>query len=99
VTVTEDQQIFSWNLYCELRLETREAQKIRAQVIGFKIALVSASFGFIYGADSFEINLLMIPAFSAILFDYLIVGYGYCNFSKSGGSIHSILGIAFDENF
>lgn len=77
MTVTPNQFAFSWNLYCELRQETREAQKIRAQVIGFKIAFVSAAFGFIYGADKLDVNLLLIPAFSAILFDYLIAGYGY----------------------
>jgi hypothetical protein len=77
MTDIENQYKFSWNLYCELRQETREAQKIRAQVIGFKIAFVSAAYGFIYGAKEFEVNLLLIPAFSAILFDYLIIGYGY----------------------
>lgn len=68
----------AWKMICELRIEVREAQKIRTQVIGIKIAFVTASFGFVFGAeDDPNYSLLLIPAFASVFFDYLIVSYGF----------------------
>src|SRR5689334_12345444 len=70
----------AWNLLTELRKETLESQRMRTQVIGFKITFVSAAVGFTYAnrdkipPESFDI-LLMIPAFAAIFFDLLIISY------------------------
>lgn len=65
------------SLMTELRKEIIEAQKIRTQVIGFKITFVSAGIGLIIAnADKVPIQLLTIPAFVAIFFDFLISGYG-----------------------
>ena len=70
----------AWNLLTELRKETLESQRMRTQVIGFKITFVSAAVGFIYAnrdkipPESFDI-LLIIPAFAAIFFDLLIISY------------------------
>ena len=72
----------AWKMICELRQEIREAQKIRTQIIGIKIAFVSAAFGFIFKDGSPTVGspasqLLLIPAFAAIFFDYLIISYGF----------------------
>ena len=74
---SETQSGLAWKMICELRQEVREAQKIRAQIIGVKIAFISASFAFIFGAKSPQLELLVIPAFTAVFFDFLIIGYGY----------------------
>lgn len=69
----------AWNLMTELRKETIAAQRIRAQVTGFKITFVSAGIGLILvHADKVPIQLLIIPAIAAIFFDLLING---CSFS------------------
>ena len=67
----------AWNMISELRLEIREAQKIRTQMIGIKIAFVTASFGFVFGTDKPMYELLLVPAFASVFFDYLIVSYGF----------------------
>lgn len=68
----------AWNLYCELRRELVEAQKIRAQVLGFKITFVSAGIGIILAnSREFPIGLLVIPAFASIFFDLLITSYSF----------------------
>jgi len=67
-----------WNLYTELRKEIIESQRIRAQVIGFKITFVSASMGLL--ASRFEQipnTLLIIPAIASIFFDFLINSYSF----------------------
>ena len=68
----------AWKMVCELRSEIREAQKIKTQVIGFKIAFVTATFGFVFGAkgDPNE-RLLLLPAFASVFFDYLIVSFSF----------------------
>jgi hypothetical protein len=67
-----------WNLYTELRKEIIESQKIRAQVIGFKITFVSASIGLLSSHLSDIPNvLLVIPAFAAVFFDFLINSYSF----------------------
>jgi len=60
----------------ELRKEIIASQQTRTQIIGFKIAFVSAGLGLI-GANinTIPIQLLIIPAFAAIFFDLLINSY------------------------
>ncbi len=73
-----DRADVAWDLFCELRKELIESQKLRAQVIGFKITFVSAAIGLI-GTNLEKIPniLLVIPAFAAIFFDFLINSYRY----------------------
>lgn len=60
----------------ELRKEIVGSQRIRAQVIGFKITLVSAGIGLIVGnIQGIPKQLLVVPAFAAIFFDLLINSY------------------------
>ncbi|MBN1186126.1 MAG: hypothetical protein JXB49_27850 [Bacteroidales bacterium] len=67
-----------WNIYVELRKELIEAQKIRAQILGFKFAFISASFGVIVvKLDTFDSNILVLPALSAIFFDFIIYSYSF----------------------
>jgi hypothetical protein len=69
---------FAWNLMVELRKELVETQRIRSQVIGFKITFVSTAIGVIAAnLDKVSLQLLVIPAFAAIFFDLLINSYGY----------------------
>lgn len=78
--MADKERELAWNLITELRKETLESQRMRTQVIGFKITFLSAAIGFIYAnkdkipPESFDI-LLIIPAFAAIFFDYLIISY------------------------
>jgi len=68
----------AWNLFVELRKETLESQKIRAQVIGFKITFISTGIGIILSQQGkIPSTLLLIPAFAAIFFDLLIVSYSF----------------------
>lgn len=67
-----------WNLMVELRKELVESQKIRAQVIGFKITLVSTGVGVIIAnLDKVPVVILVIPAFAAIFLDFLIQSYTF----------------------
>lgn len=70
---------FSWNLLLELRKELVESQKLRAQIIGVKVAFVSAFFTVIAANidKGIDIALLAVPAFAAIFFDFLINSYSY----------------------
>ena len=66
----------AWKLLAELRKETLESQRIRAQVIGFKITFVSTAVGLILArGEDVPNHLLVIPAFAAIFFDLLINSY------------------------
>jgi len=68
----------AWNLLVELRKEIIESQKIRTQIIGFKITFVSAGIGLIAAnTDKISLTLLVIPAFAAIFFDLLITSYSF----------------------
>ncbi len=63
-------------LIAELRKEILEAQKIRAQIIGFKIMFVSAGAGLIVAnLQSVPIEILVVPALAAVFFDLLITSY------------------------
>jgi len=67
-----------WNLFVELRKELVEAQKIRAQVMGFKVTFVSAVVGLVAAnLDKLDSALLAIPALAAICFDFLICSYSF----------------------
>jgi len=67
---------FAWNLTVELRKELVELQRLRAQVIGFKITFVSTATAVIAAnLDKVPIQLLVIPSFAAIFFDFLISSY------------------------
>lgn len=73
-----DKVNLAWNVFFELRKELVESQKIRAQVIGFKITFVSAAIGLIgTNLDKIPNMLLVIPAFAAIFFDFLINSYSF----------------------
>lgn len=63
----------AWNMMVELRKELIELQKLRTQVVGFKITFVSASIVAIAANfDKIPIQLLSVPAFAAIFFDFVI---------------------------
>lgn len=69
-----------WDLFVELRKELLESQKIRAQIIGFKITFISAAIGLIAANNDAldDVNLLLfLPAFAAIFFDFIINSYSY----------------------
>lgn len=67
-----------WNLFVELRKELVEAQKIRAQVLGFKFTFITAGMGII-GANlnALDKKILIVPALAAIFFDFLIYSYSF----------------------
>lgn len=74
--MAEDQVEVAWRLLMELRKEILETQKIRAQVIGFKITFVSTGVGLILANQAtVPPELLVIPAFAAIFFDFLLNSY------------------------
>lgn len=68
----------AWDLFVELRKETIESQKNRAQIIGFKITFISTAIGLILANSNrgFQIALI-VPAFAAIFFDFLIQSYSF----------------------
>lgn len=66
----------AWNLFSELRKETLESQKIRAQAIGFKITFVSAGAGLVV-VNHAPLWLMLVLAYAAIFFDLLIASYNF----------------------
>jgi hypothetical protein len=81
----------AWNLFVELRKEIVETQKIRAQVIGFKITFTSTAIGIIIaGSAKWPIELLVLPAFAAVFFHTLIASYGI-GIKRMGVYCHRIL--------
>lgn len=67
-----------WQLFVELRKEIVESQKIRAQIIGFKITFISSGIGLIIaGRNTVPQTLLIVPALAAIFFDFLIQSYSF----------------------
>jgi hypothetical protein len=67
----------TWDLFVELRKEILETQKIRAQIIGFKITFLSAAIGLILAnQQKMSLWLLFIPALASGLFDFLINAQG-----------------------
>lgn len=76
-SVMNDPQTLAWHTIVELRGELKEAQKLRAQLIGIKIAFVTAALGFVVGgSDGPQYDLIIVPAVASIFFDFLIVSYG-----------------------
>jgi hypothetical protein len=73
----ENQQLkIAWGLFVELRKEILESEKIRAQIIGFKITFLSAAVGLILAnQQTAPLWLLFIPALASTLFDFLINSY------------------------
>jgi hypothetical protein len=68
----------AWNLFVEARKAILEYQKIRAQIVGFKITFVSTAVGVILAnSDKVPLGLLAVPAFAAVFFDLLISSYSY----------------------
>jgi len=67
-----------WELFVELRKELLEAQKIRAQVLGFKFAFITAAMGFIVAKmETIDKSILVLPAFAAIFFDFIVCSYSF----------------------
>ena len=67
-----------FDLFIELRKELVESQKIRSQIIGFKITFISAAAAFIKVFQaSFSPYILCVLAFAAIFFDFLINSYSF----------------------
>jgi hypothetical protein len=67
-----------WDLFVELRKEIIESQKIRAQIIGFKITFISTAIGLILANSNRGSQMtLIVPAFAAIFFDFLIQSYSF----------------------
>jgi hypothetical protein len=67
-----------WNLFIELRKELLEAQKIRAQVIGFKITFISAAIGLLVAnLKTLDSALLVLPVFASVFFDFIIYSYSF----------------------
>jgi hypothetical protein len=80
-----------WNLYTELRKEIIESQKIRAQVIGFKITFISAAIGLLSSKfEQIPNVLLVIPAIASVFFDFLINSYSFA-IKKIGYYLREIL--------
>jgi hypothetical protein len=66
-----------WDLFVELRKEVLESQKIRAQVIGLKVAFVSTLVtALLANIGKVPPDVLVVPAVAAAFFDILIASYG-----------------------
>lgn len=67
-----------WQLFVELRKELLEAQKIRAQVLGFKFTFITAAMGLMLAnIEKIEKEILVLPAFAAIFFDFIVNSYSF----------------------
>lgn len=68
----------AWKLMVQLRKEVLASQKIRVQVMGFKITLVTSALALIISSiRSIPPLTLAIPAITAIFFDYAICSYSF----------------------
>lgn len=68
----------AWNLFVELRKELVESQRLRAQVIGFKITFVTATLAVATAnLDKIPSTIFVFPAVAAVFFDLLIASYGF----------------------
>ena len=76
--MAEDKRQLAWNLFVEARKEILEYQRIRTQIIGFKITFVSAGVGLIAAnSEKLSTKLLAVPALAAIFFDLLVTSYSF----------------------
>jgi hypothetical protein len=67
-----------WELFVELRKEILEAQKIRAQVLGFKFTFITGAMGLIVAKlDTIDKSILVLPAFAAIFFDFIVCSISF----------------------
>lgn len=66
----------TWDLFVELRKELVESQKIRSQILGFKITFISAFVALLGSANSDGV-LFVMPAFASVCFDYVIHSYSF----------------------
>ncbi len=67
-----------WDLFVELRKELLEAQKIRAQVMAFKITSAAAAIGILAKYDdTLDYALFTISALAAVCFDFIIYSYSF----------------------
>ena len=66
----------AWAIYTELRKETLMTQQLRARAIGFKITFVGGAIALILAnRKSLDDRLLVVPAFAAMFFDFVITSY------------------------
>ena len=67
-----------WQLFVELRKELLEAQKISAQVLGFKFTFITAAMGLMLANfEKLDKWILVLPAFAAIFFDFIVDSYSF----------------------
>jgi uncharacterized membrane protein len=68
-----------WSYFVELRKELLQAQKIRAQVIGFKVTFVATAFGFLFANLDKHLDkaLFVVPALAGVFFDFVINSYSF----------------------
>lgn len=76
--MTSEKKQLAWNLFAESRKDIIEYQKLRAQILGFKITIVGAGIGIIAtNMEKVSSTLLVVPALAAIFFDLLLAGYSF----------------------
>jgi hypothetical protein len=76
--ITKEEYELALKIFEELRKEMVSSQRIRTQIIGFKIAFASATLGLILANFGKVPNLIfLIPAFASVFFDLIIVSYGF----------------------
>jgi hypothetical protein len=76
--MASDRSKLAWNLFGECRKDIIEHQKLRAQILGFKITIVGAGIGIIVtNMEKISSTLLIVPALAAIFFDLLLAGYSF----------------------
>lgn len=73
----------AWDLFKEVRKQILEFQRIRAQLLGFKITFVGAAVLVVANVDRIPPLVLLVPALAAIFFDLLITSYSY-SIKRSG---------------
>lgn len=66
-----------WSIYLEMRKEILATQQLRSRAIEFKVTLVGAAIGLFVAnrAKLGEDRLIVLAAFAAIFFDFLIASY------------------------
>lgn len=78
MAVKADGRDLLWDLFVELRKEIVGTQRIRAQLIGFKISFVSATAGLLLAnAARVPREAFVLPAFAAVFFDLLIYSQSF----------------------
>ena len=69
----------AWNLYVELRKEVLSTQALRSRTIELKIGIVGAAIALFFSkrGDIHDDRFLVLPAFVAMFFDFLIASYSF----------------------